>query len=289
MGVHQLPISKVMHPGSSSRADDYVRILLTFLVPCIQDFHRKSMKELWNFKVALINQSQLFLYGHHNQLVNFKASSLDILHYESVYSQSQSVFIGNRTWLVLRSSFWLFWVDWIVLPLGNLSIWIKDTFEDKYKMKTSFETKRQLCNKIDSFSFLILFFTQIFKYESLIFHNTIPLRFHNKLLINNLHRIILAIEIAPNQEHSTESPRSQTFNNIKITNINIFHNIFLFLIFENRHWFINLWYIVMFILWITLALFLLLLFPCEKLFYSFWICWSKGKRFQFLEFWILNA
>lgn len=91
-------------------------------------------------------------------------------------------------------------------------------------MVTGFEAEGEFSDKTDTFliSFCIRF-AEGLKNKSLILDNAISLSIHDKLLINDLHSIILSIEVGSNQENSTKAPRAQAFNNIKIRKQNIFH------------------------------------------------------------------
>ena len=91
-------------------------------------------------------------------------------------------------------------------------------------MVTGFEAEGEFCYEADTFliSFCISS-AESLKNKSLILDNPISLSIHNKLFINDLHSIILSIEVGSNQENSTKAPRAQAFNNIKIRKQNIFH------------------------------------------------------------------
>jgi hypothetical protein len=74
---------------------------------------------------------------------------------------------------------------------------------------TSLEAEGQFSYKADTFliSFCISF-AEGLKNKPLILNNAISVSIHNKLLINNLHSIILSIEVASDQENSAKAPRT---------------------------------------------------------------------------------
>lgn len=100
-------------------------------------------------------------------------------------------------------------------------------------MANCLKTKRKLCDKFNSFFLsLIRSFAESFQYIPLILDNPISLSLQYETLIDELHRIILIIKIPSCQEHRTKSPRTKTFDNIKITKHNILDGSVIFIEFD---------------------------------------------------------